>query len=440
MAIKSSLRMLAALGVLFLSCEPEESAKPNTTPRLRAVSYNAKHNELIITGNYLPPKSNLDLAKVSLGVIGKEKPLIAKANIKGKPSAGQHTYAITDEAIRAVLDKDGKLSYADETYNLKLAAGWAGGKGPQIDTQTITVVEAPLPQLKALVIGNKAKKDASDTGWVFQGADIVFEAEPIEDTTGKAKPDTTFLWQWRKRGKDWVDITSQTTATATLSVPKNQRVGAYELKVTASSDSEGLITVDNSADLHEFTVRKAGCPDPSTDTKRQPRDAQALRALLHRFPTSTGMAGGTTDYTLDRDIDTSLITDMTFDNSGEIGAVDRLGAFNSQIDCWDVSNVTRMWQMFYDAIAFNQDIGDWDVSNVTDMIRMFYNAQAFDQDISRWDVSKVTHMTEMFEKAIAFNQNLNTWEVANVLYKSDFATGTTAWNKTNRLPQWPASP
>jgi hypothetical protein len=32
-----------------------------------------------------------------------------------------------------------------------------------------------------------------------------------------------------------------------------------------------------------------------------------------------------------------------------------------------------------------KDIGSWDVSNVTDMTRMFYNASSFDQNLSRWD-------------------------------------------------------
>jgi surface protein len=34
--------------------------------------------------------------------------------------------------------------------------------------------------------------------------------------------------------------------------------------------------------------------------------------------------------------------------------------------------------------------GSWDVSKVTDMSRMFYNAHAFNQDINSWNVSKVS--------------------------------------------------
>jgi len=36
-------------------------------------------------------------------------------------------------------------------------------------------------------------------------------------------------------------------------------------------------------------------------------------------------------------------------------------------------------------------ISDWDVSNVTNMSWMFYDATAFNQPIANWDVSKVIY-------------------------------------------------
>jgi surface protein len=51
-------------------------------------------------------------------------------------------------------------------------------------------------------------------------------------------------------------------------------------------------------------------------------------------------------------------------------------------------------------------IGSWDVSNVTDMTHMFFDAAVFNQDIGSWDVSSVMNMTEMFQFASVFNQNI----------------------------------
>ena len=126
--------------------------------------------------------------------------------------------------------------------------------------------------------------------------------------------------------------------------------------------------------------------------------------------------------------------------------------FNQDISSWDVSNVTNMYAMFYDATSFNQDIGSWDVSNLTDMEFMFYDATSFNQDISSWDVSNVTNMYEMFENASSFNQPIGNWDVSNVtnMYEmfenaSSFNQNLSTWNVENvsdcsnfsyNTPQW----
>lgn len=65
------------------------------------------------------------------------------------------------------------------------------------------------------------------------------------------------------------------------------------------------------------------------------------------------------------DIDTSLITDMSylFSNANR--------ADFSGIENWDVSNVANMRGMFENAKSFNQPLDNWDVSSVTDMSEMF---------------------------------------------------------------------
>ncbi len=56
--------------------------------------------------------------------------------------------------------------------------------------------------------------------------------------------------------------------------------------------------------------------------------------------------------------------------------------------------------------TFDQNIGPWDVSRVTDMKGMFYEAWEFNQDLSAWNVSSVTTMADMFFNAHAFSQTL----------------------------------
>jgi uncharacterized protein (TIGR02145 family) len=71
----------------------------------------------------------------------------------------------------------------------------------------------------------------------------------------------------------------------------------------------------------------------------------------------------------------------------------------NNMNSWDVSNVTSLFQMFYNAVLFNQDISNWDVSNVPDMSYTFQNAISFNQPLNNWNVSGVTNMQYMFVSA-----------------------------------------
>ncbi len=90
-------------------------------------------------------------------------------------------------------------------------------------------------------------------------------------------------------------------------------------------------------------------------------------------------------------------------------------SFDQAIGGWDVSAVTDMQYMFHGASAFNRDIGGWNVSGVTDMRYMFYQASSFNQSIGGWDVSGVTNMQYMFHGASAFNRDISGWDVSNVM-------------------------
>ncbi len=104
-------------------------------------------------------------------------------------------------------------------------------------------------------------------------------------------------------------------------------------------------------------------------------------------------------------------------------------AFNQVIGTWNVGNVTNMSSMFYEANSFNQDIGTWNVSNVTNMSSMFYEANTFNRDIGTWNVGNVTNMSSMFYEANSFNQGIGTWNVGNVTNMSSMFYNVFSFNQ-----------
>ena len=305
-------------------------------------------------------------------------------------------------------------------------------KATKLTRAKSTLPVASLGTISSKTAANDGGTDAStkadisrtELGWVFQDKEITFSTTALDEHNNEI-PAAQFVWQWRKRdketpssfGRTWTEITGQTTATATLTIPADERVGAYELRVSATS---GKKTVNNHKETpYKFTVRKSGCPAPSTTN--QPADRNALRTLVRKTPPLT-------DAEL-RAIDTSQVQSL--------GSLFYNQTFNKDINCWDVSNVINMTSAFLRSSMFNQDIGDWDTSKVTTMSGMFENARAFNKDISRWDTSEVTGMGNMFNGAAAFNQDLSGWDVSKIKpsYRGDFATGTPAWTKPK--PSWP---
>ena len=87
----------------------------------------------------------------------------------------------------------------------------------------------------------------------------------------------------------------------------------------------------------------------------------------------------------------------------------------SASDTPDLSRCTHLTECFRGLTSFNDsNVTGWNVSNVTDMSIMFFEATAFNQDIGSWDVSSVTNMISMFSFATVFNQNIGSWNVSNV--------------------------
>ena len=131
-------------------------------------------------------------------------------------------------------------------------------------------------------------------------------------------------------------------------------------------------------------------------------------------------------------------TKQVLDNDTIKGAIklwitDNIDAINKfgSISGWDVSNVTNMQGMFYQASDFNEDISDWDVSNVTNMSLMFDGASNFNQPIWKWDVSNVTNMQGMFYNAVQFKQDISIWNVTNTNTKYMFKGATNMYDLYN---------
>lgn len=117
--------------------------------------------------------------------------------------------------------------------------------------------------------------------------------------------------------------------------------------------------------------------------------------------------------------------------------------FNANIEDWNVSTVSNMESVFANASMFNQPLYSWNVSSVTSMTNMFKNATSFNKDIGHcqglscdlrpdnqgWDVSSVTDMSGMFQDASSFNQYIRGWDVRSVTNMSRMFAAATSFNQ-----------
>lgn len=103
--------------------------------------------------------------------------------------------------------------------------------------------------------------------------------------------------------------------------------------------------------------------------------------------------------------------------------------FNQSLNSWNVSNGIYMISMFEGSINFNGDISNWNVGNVTNMNNMFLSCESFNQNIGNWDVRKVTDMTQMFRNCLIFNQDISRWQPTSVQNMSGMFMNATNFNQ-----------
>lgn len=127
---------------------------------------------------------------------------------------------------------------------------------------------------------------------------------------------------------------------------------------------------------------------------------------------------------------------LTVEQWGSIAWTSMASAFSgcvnmriNAVDAPDLTNVTSMSEMFYEASVMDDNINHWNVSNITSMFRTFNDAEAFNQPLDGWDVSNVIDMTDMFAFANSFNQNISSWTVDNVQDMSSMFAGASSFNQ-----------
>ena len=114
----------------------------------------------------------------------------------------------------------------------------------------------------------------------------------------------------------------------------------------------------------------------------QPKTKKELKEIIEERISKEGLNCDLND------IDTSLITDMSYLFANKL--------FNCNISEWNTSNVVNMIGMFYKS-NFNGDISGWNTSNVKTMYRTFYWSP-FNKDISNWKINKDCDTFEMFSR------------------------------------------
>ncbi|MEP0262666.1 BspA family leucine-rich repeat surface protein [Dokdonia sp.] len=131
-----------------------------------------------------------------------------------------------------------------------------------------------------------------------------------------------------------------------------------------------------------------------------------------------------------------------------------LAIYNTQkhtIDAVYLGDIYRLYATlnsnqgnYTESLAFNRPLNNWNVSSVSGINYMFFEAQAFNQPLDNWDVSNVTSMASMFESCQAFDQNIGGWDISSVVSVSNFdglnnmfrSAGISRVNYDNTLIGW----
>ena len=265
-----------------------------------------------------------------------------------------------------------------------------------------------------------------------------------------APPPDAFVTTWETTGAnqaitipatgtysiDWGDGTVNATASGTQT-HNYTSAGNHTVAITGGLESvninglpsqaekDKLRSIDQWGNITWTTMASAfqGASNMAYDAADAP-NLSGVTSMTSMFYNAHSFNGSLSGW------DVSSVTDMQnmFRNAA---------SFNQPLNDWNVSSVTAMNYMFYDADSFNGDLSGWDVSSVTSMISLFFGADSFNGSLSGWDVSSVTSMEGMFRNADSFNGNLSGWDVSQVTSMNNMFRGASSFNQT--LNDWNVS-
>lgn len=176
-----------------------------------------------------------------------------------------------------------------------------------------------------------------------------------------------------------------------------------------------LTTIDDVPYLGNTTTLSfffAECTSLTTIDKINDWDVTNITNMNGMFYNATSFNDDMNDW------DVSNVTNMR-------SLFDYATSFNGNITSWQTTSATNMSFMFYNCAVFNQDISGFDTSNVTNFDSMFTFAVAFNQDIGGWDMSRAQNINSMFQFCTAFNKDISSWNVSDVTSAFNFMGGKT---------------
>ncbi|WP_375579129.1 BspA family leucine-rich repeat surface protein [Marivirga tractuosa] len=237
---------------------------------------------------------------------------------------------------------------------------------------------------------------------------------------------------------EWINLTNPGEGNGSASGVTGDQVitdlnngDTYEIKISGAfpaiyflgspDDAPKIQTIEQWGDIEWQTMYFAfyGCSNLISNANDAPN--------LEQVASMIGMLALTNINSDLNNWDVSNVTNF-------VGVFFEASAFNGNISNWNVSNATDMQQMFDGASSFNRELNNWNVLNVTNMSRMFRNATSFNGNISNWNTTSVENMSNMFNGATSFNQNLNDWSVSDVLTMSGMFRNASAFN--SELDDW----